>query len=783
MKTKLLIALFAICGIANAQAPNWQWGKGSKGSNEQQSHSCASDANGNLYVTGYFKNSPIVFDNDTLTNTNGGYADIFLVKYDKNGNVIWAKGAGGMYDDKCNSVATDDSGNVFITGWFQSLTITFGTITLTSTNGGYNNIFIVKYDSTGKTIWAKNVGGVNASNATGNSITTDSNGNVFVTGCFNGTSITFGSTTFINSDPSGYGNDMFIVKYDNSGNELWARSATASAGSAITTDTSGNVYVTGYFYHPSIIFGGDTIFNHGSENIFVVKYSNTGNELWAKGIGGASSDEGLSIATDKKNNAYITGWFYSSPMVFGNTILINTQLSTRDIFLLKYDTFGNEIWAKSVGGYGSSANDDFATGVVTDAVGNIYITGWTVSKFITFGSYTLAQASQPYGNAFLVKYDANSNVLWAKNPGGPAGHESMSVATDDSINVFISGFFASYSIIFGNDTVKNASGGYKVFSAKVSTLPLSISHSNNTCLGNTNGSATVIVGAGLPPYTYLWNTSPIQTTATATNLPPGNYTVTVTDGANVFASAFVTITAGVQTSTSVTNLSCNGGNNGAINLSVSGGSSNFLYSWSNSATTQDVSGLSAGAYTVTVVDVTCADTVKKIAIITQPTALSTTMSITNASSCSTSDGKIISNVSGGTSPYSYLWNNGKTIGTITGLTQGNYTLTVTDANNCANTFTATVNCPNGVANYGLQNNLNIYPNPFSTETTLWADKSFKDATLTVYNLYGQTVKHIDNLSGQTIIFHRDNLPSGLYFIRITQDNKKISVDKLVITDN
>jgi uncharacterized repeat protein (TIGR03803 family) len=89
----------------------------------------------------------------------------------------------------------------------------------------------------------------------------------------------------------------------------------------------------------------------------------------------------------------------------------------------------------------------------------------------------------------------------------------------------------------------------------------------------------------------------------------------------------------------------------------------------------------------------------------------------------------------------------------------------------------------GIAENNTVIDFTIYPNPFSTQTTLQTDEIFKDATLTVYNLFGQTVKQIDNLSGQTIIFHRDNLPSGLYFIRIAQDNKTFSVDKLVITDN
>jgi len=93
------------------------------------------------------------------------------------------------------------------------------------------------------------------------------------------------------------------------------------------------------------------------------------------------------------------------------------------------------------------------------------------------------------------------------------------------------------------------------------------------------------------------------------------------------------------------------------------------------------------------------------------------------------------------------------------------------------------NTPLGMHNLANENNqIIIYPNPFSTQTVLRTDNIFKNATVTIYNIYGQTVKQINNISGQEIILHRDNLPSGLYFVRLTEDNKVITADKLVIAD-
>ncbi|MBI4649505.1 MAG: PKD domain-containing protein, partial [Bacteroidia bacterium] len=199
------------------------------------------------------------------------------------------------------------------------------------------------------------------------------------------------------------------------------------------------------------------------------------------------------------------------------------------------------------------------------------------------------------------------------------------------------------------------------------------------------GNATASVSGGNSPYTYSWNTSPVQTTATATGLC-GNttYTVTVTDATSCFATNTVTITqpAALSLSTTKTDVSCNGGSNGAIDLSVSGGTSAYSYLWSNGATTEDLTGLSAGTYTVTVTDANSCTATTSV-IISQPAALAISMSSTEASSNCICDATATASASGGTSPYTYLWSDGQTTETATGLCPGaTHTVTVTDANAC-----------------------------------------------------------------------------------------------------
>jgi len=180
---------------------NWLWAKKAGGSSNDSGNGIAVDAIGNSYVTGYF-DSNATFGSTTLT-SNGDY-DIFIAKLDSNGNWLWAKNAGGTYNDYGYSIAVDASGNSYITGCFCG-SATFGSTTLTS-NGDYD-IFIAKLDNCGNWLWANNAGGT--SDDRGTSIAVDASRNSYVTGYFYD-SATFGSTTLTSN--GGYDTNIFVTK-------------------------------------------------------------------------------------------------------------------------------------------------------------------------------------------------------------------------------------------------------------------------------------------------------------------------------------------------------------------------------------------------------------------------------------------------------------------------------------------------------------------------------------------------------------------------------------------
>ncbi|MBI4647808.1 MAG: T9SS type A sorting domain-containing protein, partial [Bacteroidia bacterium] len=326
----------------------------------------------------------LIFNNDTLIGQG-----IYISNYDTDGNLIWLKSA-GIANSIINSLKlnSDNAGNLYIIGNFgggDPKTLTIGSVVLTSPSQT-NIIFIAKYDSSGNPLWVKSI--------TGSGGNTD-------------TEVT----------------NFFI-------------------------DTYNNVYITGYFQSLSISFDSINLTNSGGSDIFIAKYNSSGNVLWAKSAGGSSIDFSNDIASDDVGNVYITGSFSSPDMIFGNDTLININTSD-DFFLAKYNSSGNALWAKSAAGNGN----DMGRSISIDAIGNAYITGGFKNPQITFDSITLTNTNLYSFKCFVVKYDSSGKALWAKSADGNIGNQGQNIITDVNGNIYITGTYNDDSIIFGNDTL------------------------------------------------------------------------------------------------------------------------------------------------------------------------------------------------------------------------------------------------------------------------------------------------------------------------------------------
>lgn len=249
----------------------------------------------------------------------------------------------------------------------------------------------------------------------------------------------------------------------------------------------------------------------------------------------------------------------------------------------------------------------------------------------------------------------------------------------------------SYSV-----TVTDANGCANTGSTTVNAagnLTVNVTGTNAAC-GIANGTATATPTSGAAPFTYKWSTG--ASTQSITLLSEGTYSVTVTDATGCTAIGSATITTGTSINVAIDakNVTCNGLTDGQATAMVSGGSTPYTYRWSNGGNVAVIANIGAGSYTVTVTDATGCSGVQTAAI-TQPSAISITPNVTSTS-CGSSNGTASVTVSGGSAPYSYLWSNGNRTSSISGLSAGSYTLTVTDNNNCSTNTSVTVTSSNGL---------------------------------------------------------------------------------------
>jgi hypothetical protein len=349
-------------------------------------YSVSADNSGNVFVTGEFQGTVNFGGNDL---TSAGDHDIFLAKFDVNGNHLWSKHFGSTDDEYGRSASVDTFGNVIIMGNFKD-TVNLGGSDLV--NAGFRDVFLAKYDANGNHLWSKRFGATNAEY--GESISIDNSDNVFVTGNFQGT-VNFGGSDLISAGSY----DIFLAKYDTNGNHLWSKgfgSTNIDFGHSVTVDSAGNVIATGTFYGV-VNFGGDYLMSWNSTGMFIAKYDADGNHLWSKSFS-STMEEGMSssnsISADKSGNVVIMGYFHGT-INFGGINL--TSEGDKDIFLAKFNANGNHVWSKRF--FSTDGADGYS--VSADNSGNVFVTG-EFEGTANFGGQDIISAGGDDG--FVAKF-------------------------------------------------------------------------------------------------------------------------------------------------------------------------------------------------------------------------------------------------------------------------------------------------------------------------------------------------------------------------------------------
>ncbi len=521
------------------------WGTYYGGKWDENGFGCSVDKNGNVYFAGVAPN----YTNNIISTpgsfqTSGSAISAFLAKFNSLGQRLWGTYYGGgisnlTYGRFCS---TDHNGNIYLAGITDATNNTATINSHQSNFGGNNDAFLVKFDSTGMRLWATYYGGIGYER--GNSCTTDTFGNVYLAGiCSSETSI---SSSGANQTIYGGGNsDAFLVKFSASGQRLWATyygGIKGEEGNGCTTDSNGNVYLTGNTdsnTSSNISTNGSHQSTYtGNENsAFLVKFNSSGQRLWGTYYGANLYTTGYACSTDAEGNVYMTGLTNS-----------NTGISTSssyqpafeggvwDGFLVKFNTAGFRQWATYYGG----PKTDVVRHCVTDVNNNIYICGYSDSNS---GSIIGTQGTEQPNNkgasdAFLASFSPNGVRHWATYYGGPHRDHAFSCTLDYAGNIYLSGFteldlgntlssFGSHQSTFGGrEDALFVKFDNCIIPSPTNLFPdlkLSIS-SNSLCSGQS--VSLNVSGAN----SYTWMPGPLLSSSLSLIANSGiNYTVTGLD--------------------------------------------------------------------------------------------------------------------------------------------------------------------------------------------------------------------------------------------------------------
>jgi len=435
---------------AEAPAGNSSWSRGFGGQRHDQGSSIAVDHEGNVLVAGHFSSASIDFDGDELTNASDDN-DIFVIKLDAAGELLWSRTFGGTGDDRCHALAVDREGKVTLAGYFVSPSIDLGGGVLVNQGRG-GDAFVLALDADGSHRWSRRFGVEDWDRA--EDLAVDGDGNLFFTGSSYSAGIDFGGGSHDSPDPV-YA-DIFLVKLDAEGGHLWSRVYAGTDNDfahALALDRDGNIFITGNHWSSDLDFGGGSISKAGSRNfdMFLAKLDPQGGHRWSRAFGGGDREFGKSLAVDHRNNILVTGWFGSPGIDFGGGIIENVR--GRDAFLVAFDPQGEHLWSR---GFTGDGFDDQGFSVAVGANGRVLLTGAFVEGYesnIDFGGGPLACGGG--SDAFLAVFEGNGAHAWSRSFGGENAEIGFDVATGAGGFLYLTGSHCSPDVEFVGETLDN----------------------------------------------------------------------------------------------------------------------------------------------------------------------------------------------------------------------------------------------------------------------------------------------------------------------------------------
>ncbi|GEM_PF-1572862 len=728
-------------------------------------------SNGRIVVSGYA---------DSKYNNHHGATDGWLTYLNANGQLVWSKFFGGQLDDQLLSVSGGSGNQIYAAGFSYSKDQDL------TENAGRKDAWIIRVNLAGNLLWSKNYGG--DGHDTFNKILVK-NDSIFAAGY----TWSFDETSL----PSMGLKDFWLTNIDINGNLNWE--------SSYGGNLSEEIFAFDFTQDNGLLLAGSTQTkfngmvdqNNGLEDFFLVRLEGFGSAPFGVSLGG---DQTICNGSSINLNANISNcpsctinWEDGSESPVRNV----TPSSTTTYSITITNTNGISI------------SDEVTIFVSETPTLSINLTGDNLcaGDFITLSTITQNCENCSYdwndGNIqaerTLIVEDDITYSLTITNGDGCSTSQSIAVPVQEMINftgtvspVTCQGFNDGEIIINNNsgNTINFAwdngavgpilnnvpAGVYTVtagaigFCAEVATyeitepdeLTLNANFTTVNCFNQNNGSISTSTAGGTPPYDFSWSNGAVS--ASLNNLSAGEYAVTITDdnGCSITDAFEITQPDAIQISSARTAISCNGASDGGIRITPFGGAGNYTYDWSNGNMTDELTNIPAGSYLVAVTDEDGCSTTASF-LLDEPLEIDF---IINAIPPTTGDnGSILAVPSGGTPPYQLTWSTGSNGFQIINLTDGIYTVSVTDQNGCMGEETVFL----GVTNNDDLENLNsfsVFPNPnngsFQVNIEL---KNSEDFSLSLVNTLGQTIRResfrTDVLNKR---FNFSALPGGVYYL-------------------
>ncbi len=710
---------------------------------------------GHIITAGTFKGTIDVNPSETaqmlITSAD---SSSYIIKYDTtSGNPVWGKcyASGKVFISK---IATDASGYIFAAGTFKgTVDFDFGAATVNMTAADNNaDMFLAKYDGNGNFLWAKQLNS-NKDDLI-NDLVVDKLGNAIIGGGFKSTIDFDPSANTVDLVPSSIYYDIFLAKYSGTGNYMWAFKLGGfwpDILHSIALDPGDNIIISGTHENPAdfdpspavatIAWQGTSA---ATSDIFIAKYTPAGAYTWAIRVGSTADDPFPTfVATDGNGNVFLTGKIKSDIDFDPSSAVVNIPGITGNgsSFIAKYTSSGTYIWAKTTGG-------SQAFCIRTDANNDVYIAGSLVNTtFFDVPANTISLGSAGYSDAFVAKYGGSTgSFIWAKRYGSQLSESVLTIDVDPAGGIYIGGYYGDYldlNPLNALDIFGTPNNGFLIrlrntISPPVAAFNLaSAGICQNSCINFTDASSG-------GPTSWLWTFNG-ATPATSTAQNPGNICY---NNSGTF-EVKLTVSRGGTTSTKTQNITVSALPNApgiAGNTSICAGNTttlsvqnpvvNTTYLWSNGSLGNSILVNSSGSYSVRAISNGCTSAVSQVSNVSLTPLPQAPGIAGNLSFCA--GGNTTLSISNPQANTTYLWSNGSNSNSILVNAAGSYSVQAI-SNGCTSAVSQVTVSLNPLPQApGIAGNLSFcvggnttlsIPNPQTNTTYLWSNGTNSNSIL------------------------------------------------------